>query len=224
MSSMRRRGVKRRLSFATPRRTSAFKMARAALGGVKKLRRERETKRFDAAINGFSVPLMTGAQLATLLTTVPIGDDFQTRDGNVIMPTSMFFRASLVLPAASTTGQVIRLTVFRDRNPSNEAPTAANLYSTVSVLSPLEPDNSTRFKVLWDKTLYLNSKEGGPRGRVYKKYIRLSGRMKWIDSDTTGVVAGMADDANSIWFIAQCDTAANLPILDLKSRLYFKDP
>lgn len=223
MASIRRRGVKRRLSFQTPRRTSAFKMARAALGGVKKLRRERETKVLDTFLS-LAVPLFAGVNAGTLLTTVPIGDDFHTRDGMEIMPTSMFFRLSIVANAASTTGDVVRMTVFRDKDPSFLAPTAAMLYSVVSVLSPLFRDNSERFKVLWDKTIYLNSKDGGPRGRIYKKYMRLSGKMRWISSNSDGTVAGMSEGANSIWILIASDQASSRPSVQLKARLYFKDP
>lgn len=214
----------KRRSFKRPRRRSAgrsaFRMAKAALGGVKKLRRERETKRIDVT-GSITIATLATSTSAHPLSTVAQGDGEGNRDGTDIRPTSLFFRLSMETNPSSVLANLIRVVVFRDNDPSGVAPTAGMLLERNNVRSPLESDNSTRFKVLWDRLVILD--EGiGPRCRFYKKYIRLSGRMKY--QGVTGNAADQGAGANSLWLLLATESATNLPLAEWDARMNFQDP
>lgn len=197
---------------------STFKIAKAALTGVKKLRRQVETK-LIGVLDTFTVPVVASGIVATPLTLIAQGLREVDRVGGVINPTSLFIRGSVAIHSATITDyDLVRVTIFRDMyNPGGVSPIASDLFEDADIHSPLEHDNFKRFKVLYDKTF--NLAKQSPTVRHFKKYIRLSGSIHYNGPDAT--VAHM--DEGNLWIITQSVQASNRPLFVFRTRVFFKD-
>ncbi len=194
-------------------------MAKAALSGVKKLRRQAETKYTDTTISAQNIVQRNNNVTPTWLSKTIRGENPQgERDGDKITPTSMFFRYTIRRALATASEfDVVRVTVFRDKETNGALPLWQELYANVSVISPLNRLNGQRFKVLFDKvhTLALV----GPSILSRKKYMRLSTTTTYIANAATIADAG---DNHYFYFITT-NVAANFPVVDLKCRINYKD-
>lgn len=209
-----KRGTKRRRTSGG----SAFKIAKAALSGVKKLRRDRETKfvRFTSAAN---IPQVTSGATAFYLSDIDQGDGSGTRDGAEVKPTSLFFRYGVRRAFTSTNEHdYVRIVVFRDNYAKGTVATLQQVFASISVFAPLNRINAARFTVLYDKLHSLS--DVGPGALTRKKYIRLSRTTKY-----NGTGGGSADaDVNSYYLFAFSGLVDNFPVLNLDVVFNYKDP
>lgn len=115
----------------------------------------------------------TGAVIA--LSTVAAGDTALLRDGNKIQVKSFEIRARLELEAV-TQNAVIRFMLVRDKNPNQAASplaTAGALLQTISPESLREIGFLSRFDVLMDKTVTMNTESGAVQKFMFKKYVKV---------------------------------------------------
>ncbi len=220
---MRRRGVKRNKGkFRRRGGRSTFRIAKAALRGVKKIKSSIETKFHDVS-TFFEIAAPT-AYTITLLSGVPQGPQKSERIGENINPSSLFMRYRVTADGLSA-NNTVRVVIFKDIDPDGILPTASVLFERADIFSPLLRANARRFHVIYDKVHVLYGSSGASAGRTpvvaYRKiYKRLSGTTKLVGS---GGAIGQA--AKNHYFIAfGTDVASNRPTVDFESRLNYKDP
>ncbi len=214
-----RRGTKRgRPLRRPPGKGGSFRMAKAALAGVKKLRRAGEVKFLDHISAGLTIPLVVAALNPTILSLNAEGITSGTRIGRIIEPTSMFFRMCVTRNASASTPQFVRFVIFRDKDSNGVLPVwsgTGGMFSQTSVLSPLNRAEG-RYRVVMDKLIPLNAQR--LTGQV-KKYFRLSGRTTYSGGAATQVNA----QQNQYYFFICTDVAANLPNFYLSLRFNYRD-
>ncbi len=211
---MRRRATKRRRVSG-----SAFKIAKAALSGVKKLRRSFETK-FHRSASSANVPQVGTGGVSFLLSGVTQGDTPVTRDGDLIKPTSLFIRYAVRRALTSTNEtDYVRIVIIRNSNPNGVDPLLQSVFApTLTVFSPLNRANADQFHVMYDKLHHLS--DVGPGAVVKKKYIRLSRTTSFFGAGSTITQA----NKNSYHLFRFCDKADNFPVLDFNVVFNYKDP
>ncbi len=212
---MRRRAPKRRRPAG---KGSTFRMAKAALKGVKKLKRNTETKFVDLSASG-NLSLMTASTTPFWLSSVAAGTTGTTRIGNVINPTSLFVRYNIRRAiGSSNTVDDIRVVIFRDRETDGVLPFQSNVFTNVTYYSPLNRIVAPRFKVMYDKIHRLTLL--GPGAVTKKKYFKLSGRTTF-----GGVTADIseANDGHYMMYMLT-PTTSSFPHIDFTVRFNFKDP
>lgn len=220
---MRRRGVKRnKRSFRRRGGRSTFRIAKAALRGVKKIKSSIETKFHD--VSGLFNVAAPPAYTITLLSGVPQGTKKGERIGVDINPSSIFLRYRITALGASA-NNTVRVVLFKDLDPDGIAPTEAHLFERQDILSPLLRANSSRFHVIYDKVhiLYGNTGDGVGKspGIVFKKmYKRISGTTKLV-----GTGGDITNASKNHYFLAfGTDVAASRAGVDFEARLNYKDP
>ncbi len=211
---MATRGTKRR----RVGKSSAFRIAKAALSGVKKLRGERETKFHGETIASLNIPLVTSSITAHYLSDVDQGDGPGTRDGSDIKPTSLFFRYAVRRAIGSANEfDYVRIVVIKDEFTNGVAPQWSSVFNSASVFAPMNRGNAARFKVMYDKLIVVSDTT---RAVTRKKYMRLSGTTSYFLSGN-----GTADvNKNSYWFFRATKSTGSFPVLDLDARINYKDP
>lgn len=221
--SLRRRGTKRGPPLRRPPgRGGSFRMARAALRGVKKLRRQTEVKYVDSAITDAEIPTVASASPFIPLSLVAQGTTDQTRIGVKINPTSYFFRICVLRNTAASNTQydLVRFVVIRDKDSNGIAPLWSGIGGVmefVDVLSPLNRQESKRFRVLFDKMFVI--KEAARTSWTRKKYIALSGTTTFQGAAATQANA----EAGQLYYILVCDTVSNRPKYTQITRFSYRD-
>lgn len=213
---MRRRAPKRRR--ATQGSGSAFKIAKAALSGVKKLRSATETK-FVKLVSSANIPAAAVGLLSFYLSDVDQGDGQGTRDGVDIKPTSLFFRYGVRRAITSTNEHdYVRIVVVRNAHANAINPQLSSVFASADVFSGMNRFNAAQFTVIYDKLHHLS--DVGPGALTKKKYIRLSRTTSYFGTGGATVDA----NRNSYHLFRFCDAADNFPVLDLDVTFNYKDP
>ncbi len=95
------------------------------------------------------------------MTAIAQGDDTSDRQGDKIRVKRLALSGIVTLHASATDSRV-RFVIVRDNNGSTTIPTIANLYAGASAfadntLKSGTPQENSRFSVLWDKMVIVNS-------------------------------------------------------------------
>lgn len=109
------------------------------------------------AVNGSGTVSNNGG--ISLLTGMAQGDTDQTRDGNSIKSKRLEFRLTCDKDATAT-NTYVRAIIFKDKRSNGVVPTVAELVTNANCYTPLNPDNRTRFKVYFDRTVSLDGGRG----------------------------------------------------------------
>ncbi len=106
-----------------------------------------------------AAPNTTGS--TTNLTAIAQGDDVSNRQGNKIRMKQLLLSGNVRLHASATDSNV-RMVIVRDNNGSTTIPTITDLYGSAAnffqnLLKEGNPQQNSRFTVLWDKYVFVNS-------------------------------------------------------------------
>lgn len=198
-------------SRAPPRKlnvASALSTASKALTvayGVKKLLNV-EKKYVDFAATG----TLSGTPLVVALNAIAQGDGGSTRDGDQCKITSINGHI-LVRNGSATTPGVARLMIVHDKQSDGTAPTLSEILEGTSqyqiLTSPINMDNSRRFKILWDKRVDLDPFNAGNSGifKQYSFYEKMELHTRY--SGTSNNVSDIS--SNGLFFVVQMYNADN---------------
>lgn len=163
-----------------------------------------------------------------LLNGVAQGDDYNTRDGRKIIMKSINLKVYVSnIVNAIADGDLMRVMVLYDSQSNGAAPTAGNILQTVSALAPMNLDNRTRFKVLFDKWQKINgfNYSGGvltagtytpPLFKLYKKLM--------LDVQFSGTTAAIGSiSCGSIYLLVLSQTSTGAAAFDVDSRIRFTE-
>ncbi len=153
------------------KRQAPFRKAQLAKR-VKKLELAGE-KRFIDVASGTLQP--TTAAVFTLLNGVASGDQAETRSGDQVAWDSLYLRFSANAYTAND-NSLIRIMIVYDKQPNLAIFTMTNLLKVTTAIlninSPLDLDQSFRFKVILDKVIKIQNNSAG--NVFFKKFINLS--------------------------------------------------
>lgn len=150
-----------------------------------------------------------------LLSSIAVGDNELTRDGNKISHIGTFLKGHVHRGVAATKPHSrIRLMVVRQKN--NQTPAFAGVLQTATLDSFYSDSFSTLAEVMFDKTylLSVNTPEKAVKIAIMKKFdIKFSG------------VNGTDLGANTVWLMAIGDqsVAIERPTMDLQLRMRYTD-
>lgn len=202
-----KKGMRRRRYRRRPR--TAYGLAKAAYAKAKKAQVQKELKFNQFGPLTDTSPDSTGS--IEELSQLSQGDTNNTREGNVIYPTSLKWRATLDMATAAT-DTYVRIVIFRWLSGSPSAVT--DVLNTVGMTSFKDDNNRFRSQILYDKVINLNDAKSTS--------IFLQGRIKLrglIAYDETTAAA----NKNSIWIATMSNEAVNFPSFAFRSQMYFRD-
>lgn len=187
--------------------SSANSKANYAIRLAKKAQVQKELK--HNAISNSAAISTTGANYE--LSTITQGDTNNTRDGNVIYPTSAKVRMQMT-QHASATQTFIRVIVYKW---ISESPSGITDYLESAAIDSFKSEqNRYQSVTLFDKTYVLTNISTSAMFREFK--VKLGGMIAYPEA--TGVA-----NRNSIYMAVLSSEATNTPTVDWQSRLYFKD-
>ncbi len=197
-------------------------MARAALSGVKKLRRAAEVKFLTVEVGPQDVPqVITSTPGIPLSVACAEGVASSQRIGRDVNFTSMFFRMTVSRDASSGTKlEFVRIVIIKVKDADGIVPiwgAVGGVFESPSVLSPMNRAETNKFRVVLDKLITLS-----PERLTYfkKKYIRLSGKTTWDAASGTTATA----NANHYYLFIGTDIGgAFLPTFQLNMRMNYRD-
>lgn len=170
--------------------------------------------------NGVALAIPDGVGTITQFTNMVEGNTATTRTGNQIKVTSLQFRAEVVLHA-SAVNTMFSIFIIRD-NQTNEAvyETSDFLASTanaISVISPTNFNNQSRFRVLKRWTFTLNQDSNSTR--ILKLFMKLQEIIRY--DGNTGDIEDLTK--NSISMLVISDQPTNVPAMTFHMRLRYVD-
>ncbi len=207
---MKRRYRKRKASKSTKA------VANKALRIAKSVKLTVERKFYDQLITGN----ITDNQLENLYFLNPItqGPGQSQRDGLDYVLRSVQFDMHILFNATTR----YRFILVLDRDPQGLAVTWGGILATVSSSlifnAPRQLDHTKRFKILWDKSGYVDLAMKSTA--KFKKYFKLGHKCK--NSGTAGTIAQVTN--NSLYLIMLSDQTAvgSQPYIHLYTRVRFE--
>lgn len=188
--SVRQRPFQKR--FGQPKRTGPYSraaMIAAARAPLRAIAAPGEFKSVD--VNGQINSDLTGG--VGLLNGIAPGSGLDQRIGRQVTLKSIQIRFQVNVTSGTGVDQVSRVLVVYDRQSNAAAPTTANIISAAGtgydVLRPKNLDNRKRFKILMDRTFYLNASGESNSGVCFNFYRRLRHPMEF----NAGVAGTIAD-------------------------------
>ncbi len=169
-------------------------------------------------VNFTADPNSTGAVVN--LTGIAQGDTNASRDGNKVRAKHLHVGGSAVLNASATT-TLLRMYILRDNNGSTTQPAITDLWSSVNVFfngQPKlgDPQNNSRFSVLWDKKIILSA-TGGKEQAYFEYKMELDHHIFY-----TGTASTDEGKGNVYLFIASSE-ATNDPVISAACNIKFLD-
>ncbi len=161
-------------------------------------------------------PNTTGA--VANMTNIGQGDGTSNRQGNKIRAKQLLVQGKIQLHASATDSHV-RMVLVRDNNGSTTQPTIAALYGSATnffnnLLKVGDPQTNSRFSVLWDKMVFLNS-DTPTKGIHYTMaldhHIYYSG------------TAGSDEGKGNIYLFIASNEATNDPIVTVLCQVVYID-
>lgn len=184
-------------------------LAKKAYYLAKKAQTQKELKHSNHSFSG------TVDQAGTIqsLSTVQEGDTNNSREGNVIYPTSSKIRLNMEMNSAVTT-TLVRIIVFKWLVGGN-TPTVTDILQSAAVNSFKSEANRYNSKILYDRTHQLNE------GASIKKMVYIKNKFRnYLMAFPEGTTQA---NKNSIYILILSDETTNLPAISFQQRLYFKD-
>lgn len=130
-----------------------------------------EVKNIDVATAN-TIVFASSLPVVTLINGVDEGNTSTTRIGRKIIITSLAWRWCGFLAPTTTGASGLRLLIVRDAQSNGAAPTATDILSTGGIDSPMNLDNSKRFKILTDHVISCVGTQG-PQAWNEKGFIQL---------------------------------------------------
>lgn len=128
------------------------------------------------------------------------------------------------LNPAATNGQALRMILYMDTAQSGAPPSVISFpdsllrpLAAIPTTSQRNPEATTRYMILWDKTIVLLPNGGNVK--VGRKTIRLFNRTHYLGQTNTNADAG----PNALYVAAFSNDAVAGPSLNLVTRLRFED-
>lgn len=157
------------------------------------------------------------------LSNIPEGDDYNQRQGNSILAQSLLFRINMLMNLGATVlGNQVRYLIVCDNDQRGVDPTAAELFENttagpVSIISPLNHTVASRFNVMIDKTVKLNSTTNSNEEREH--FLKYNRHIKF--KDTSG--ADTACYEGNLYLFICSDATTFAPTCTWYSRLRYTD-
>jgi len=161
-----------------------------------------------------------------LLNGLGPGSDINQRIGRQIMMKSVMVTFQLNVTAGTGVDQVHRVLIVYDRQANAAAPTTANIISAAGsgydVIRPKNLENRSRFKILFDRTYYLNASGESLSGRVEKFYRRLA-HPTTFNAGVAGTIADITTGSLYIVCVGNIAVGATAGQLTYFSRVRYDD-
>ncbi len=151
------------------------------------------------------------------LSSIAVGDDFNSRDGRKVRMKSIQIKGSLQMHTTATNTR-FRMVLFQDTMNTGTAPTASDIIANTYDLRDEDPNNMARYKILWDKRIILTETVAGTNPeRNFQYYKKLD-----LPVTYTGT-AGSDYGKNTLWLLFISDEATNTPTLNMQARMRYRD-
>ncbi len=152
------------------------------------------------------------------LTAVGQGDDYNTRDGRKIRVKSCWIKGVVTLHASATNSKV-RIVVAQDKSGTTALPTASSLFEDIAAMYNnkhhlTDPQTNSRFRVLWDEFVMLNTENPNWELDFYKE----------LDDHVYFSGTGATDEGrNHIYCFIASSEATNDPVVTASAQVRFID-
>lgn len=171
-----------------------------------------ELKRYDENVNS----LIDSSGVITALSDMGTGDTINVRDGWSILAKYDTAKFTFVMNASATT-TLVRLILFVDTQNNGVLPTVADVLGSADVSSLINPKNTQRFTVLYDRRYSMSINAN--RSIIAKAYKKLDFHIRYT-ADASGVAS---QSKNGIFLLAISSEATNTPTLDFHNRIAYYD-
>lgn len=209
-------GATYNLRGSAPKRYKRFGPSKKAMARYIKTCMYRSAQLKWFSISG-TTPASTSGGL-TLLNAMQQGTSQGTRIGNQVrfLELEATFTAQLKANSGVEETDVVRVVVFKDRQPNGANPTVLELLCVASPLSCFNPDNignqaQSRFQVMWNTTFDLKLQGGDAGSGVLVDSITKSRVLKLDFTSTyTGNAGTISDlEINSLYLFTIANTASS---------------
>ncbi len=208
--SYHKRGSKRR------RTGSAYKIAKKALSGVKKLRKAIEVKVHDIAVNTLTL-IGTAANIQSL-GQIAGGSTFITRAGNSVTP--FFYKLRFAWQGiANATKEIYRVMIFQDKKQVIATiPTLANVLASGSPLAQFNVLYRKRWNILYDQTFSMPSDTAIASSIAVILSGKMKGQIRWNSATATD------HTLNGLYMLLITNQAGtDRPSFEYSFRLFYND-
>jgi len=190
-------------------------IARYAVKGFKFIKGLINVEKFKYDF-GLGVTTITNTASISSLVGIATGDGSAARTGNSILVKYLYLNYIVNRDVASTTSaDTFRIVIVQDREQvSDTAPGWTDVFSSASVVSPLNVNNVGRFTILYDKRQYVSS--NSPQ-RSENTTIPLDFHIRYNGVNSTDI------EKNGIWIMWLADSIANHVSILGNSRLAYYD-
>lgn len=156
------------------------------------------------------------------LSAIAQGDDYNQRNGRSIKAISHYLAFSGHSSVSDATGHVLRFLLVRDHAQQGVLPTAANLIggaagTALATLTPILPDNESRFEVLHDVRLEMEVAGNTTKTGAVSNNEPM--HMLYLGTDATDASCGLGN----LYLAVFTDNDTNPPTFDFVSRVRFVD-
>jgi len=167
-----------------------------------------------------AVPALTAA-ICTHVSSVPQGDDFDERDGNMIKLTSVSLKGQLLGGGGGTS--IVRIVLFRDNDNQGSPPAITELWVSSTAFAQgdhrlIAPNPQRRFTILADKSYRVGSVTLNDNFNVPFSISRKVTNKCYF----TGT-AGTDEGKGSLWMIISSNLASSLPTVVGTRKVTYTD-
>lgn len=153
----------------------------------------------------------------TLINSVSQGDTQSSRNGNKIMCNYLTGNFDIKVDPSATVPTQFRVLFVYDKQTNGAAPTYAEIISPTAIYGLRNVNEYYRFKILYDKTFWVDNIGPSTKHVRFNKKFKLQTR---FDS-TTGVVSAIS--MGSIYMVVVSSDNTNQPTFQGAVRLGFYD-
>lgn len=183
-----------------------------------------ELKHISVSGSGITVPQSTSPSMYDIGTNIATGTGYTDRIGDRVRLVNLSFRFQLVSNILSTVDDIIRLVVFKMKEPKGVAQTLSDVLETntivTNIMSPYRWDNRTNFTILHDRTYKLINSQTTTTQKPqnqYKVNIPLHGSVMKFQGDSTTV------NDNNLYFFIVGINGTNTPTWNYYYRMTYTD-
>lgn len=153
--------------------------------------------------------VITTTSTITQLVTITNGMDENSFIGNRVILKSILMRMAVTVNVTSMQN-LLRIALVQDKQSNGGTPSVTDIFATSSFLSPLNDDNSKRFKILHDTTFAVGAASDQI---VIDKWYR---KLKIAQKNVNGTI-----ETNDIYLVQISDQATNGPSVQWYSRVRY---
>lgn len=197
--------IRKQMNSIQNRKTSLFIKKQV----TKQLKRNIETKRITTPYGGTAITDVTRTPINLLMQNIAQGDTNETRNGNQLFLTGLYFKLYFV---GADAHNVIRFVLYRAKDPDDDLKTDG-----ITVNTPIDLD---KYQIYTDKRVITESVGPNVRQLMYKHSFRGMGLNTRYDGTAGGAVIH-----NAVKLYIVSDSGASFdPAMYGEFRIYFKDP